>query len=396
MTSPIPTDNERRLHIAVIAIAAFVAMAMVAAAAWTLSRPKPSRELPNGSFTPAQETSASSPATGGVSSGATSSTQVTAGSGESTQTQVSQDETDTTAIVNAHKIAYRIAHSLHVANEDGSAATPAYGSSSAYALSPDGLNVASIEGGELAIVAVGRRPASKAALTPGTPAEDVTPVWTPDSSEVLFVRADKDGVPSVWRYIVSAGTSMKVGPGSGMALSPDGGTTVTLPTEATDSGVLGVWRADGRSYTVTAPAGDPVAVAVANGRIYVSTMSSSGDASLWSLSLDGKQHKRLEGATSAGSTSATYGQLILSPDGSRLLYTVEGDDGYSRIRIVPTAGGTSVAISGRRDGYPLEWTADGKHVLFIEGNAYQGQTTALWRSDLTGHQRKELVKQATL
>jgi Tol biopolymer transport system component len=258
------------------------------------------------------------------------------------------------------------------------------------------MNVASIEGGKLAVVAVGSRPSSKASLAPGTPAEDVTPVWTPDSSEVLFVRADKDGTPSVWRYIVSAGTSMRVGPGSGMALSPDGATTVTLPTEATDSDVLGVWRNDGRAYTVAVPSGEPVAVALGNDRIYVSTMSAAGNASLWSLSLDGKQHKQLAGATSAGSTSATYGQLLLSPDGSQLLYTVEGDDGYSRIRVVPTAGGSSVAISGRRDGYPIVWTADGKHILFIEGNAYQGQTTALWRSDLTGHQRKELVKEATL
>lgn len=395
MTSPIPNVNERRLHIAVIAIAALVAVAMVGAAAWTLTRPRPPRELPVGSFTPAEETSASASVTRGATSASPTSAQ-SSGSKETTRTQASNVETASTVIVNAHMIAYRMARALYVANEDGTGARPAYGTSSAYALSPDGLNVASIEGGKLAIVAVGSRPASKSELAPGTAAEDVTPVWTPDSSEVLFVRVDSDGVPSVWRYVVSAGTSLLVGPGAGVALSPDGGTTVALPTESQDSGVLAVWRSDGRSYTITVPSGDPVAVAVASDRIYVSTMSSAGNAALWSLSLDGKQDKRLEGATLAGSTSATYGQLLLSPDGSRLLYTVEGDDGYSRIRVVPTAGGMSVAISGRRDGYPIAWTADGEHILFIEGNAYQGQTTGLWRSDATGHQRKELVKKATL
>ena len=396
MTSPIPTDNERRLHIAVIAVAAVVAVAMVAAAAWSLTRPRPVRELPTGTFTPAQETSASATTTGGIASRTSTPTQATSSSSESTHAQASQESTRGTVIIDAHKIAYRIARALFVANEDGTGARAAYGTSSAYALSPDGLNVASIEGGELAVVGVGRRPASKADLTPGTPAEDVTPVWTPDSSGVLFVRTDKQGVPSVWRYILSAGTSVRVGPGSGMAVSPDGGTTVALPIEATDSPVLAVWRSDGRAYAITVPSGDPVAVALANDRIYVSTMSSAGAAALWSLSLDGKQRKQLAGASSAGSTSATYGQLLLSPDGHRLLYTVESDDGYSRILVVPVGGGSPVAISKRRDGYPLKWTADGKHILFIEGNAYQGQTTALWRSDLTGHQRKELVKQANL
>ena len=213
---------------------------------------------------------------------------------------------------------------------------------------------------------------------------------------MLFVRTDNNGLPSVWRYSLVGQLATKVGAGSGMSVSPDGGTIVALPTEATDSGVLAVWRTDGRAYTVVVPSGDPVAVALADDRIYVSTMSSAGDASLWSLSLDGKQRKQLAGATSAGSTSATYGQLLLSPDGSRLLYTVEGDDGYSRIWVMPAAGGSQVAISGRRDGYPLEWTSDGKHILFVEGNAYQGQTTALWRSDLSGHQRTELVKHATI
>jgi Tol biopolymer transport system component len=98
----------------------------------------------------------------------------------------------------------------------------------------------------------------------------------------------------------------------------------------------------------------------------------------------------------AGSTSVTYGELMLSPDGTRLLFAADGDDGYSRLWTVPTAGGRATAISGRRDGYAIGWTKDGKGILFIEGNAFQGQSTSLWLSDLNGHNRKLLVAGATL
>ena len=388
-----PTETERRVHVVVIVAAAVLAVAMVAAAAWSLTRPEPVRELPQAALTPGQESTASVATSAGVS-GVTTATSTTTTS--TSTAQASADTTRGTIIIAGHRIAYRVAAALYVADEDGTHPHPAYGTSSNYALSPDGLKVASIESGKFAVVPVGARPTSKADLEPGTAAEGVTPVWTEDSSAAMFVRADASGVPSVWRYTISDKVLVEVGAGSGMAVSPDGRTVVALPTESTDSGQLTVWTPDGKDHTIALPSGDPVAIALSASRIYVSTMSSGGDASLWSMTLAGKDRKRLVGAASAGTTQATYGQIILSPDGRHLLYTVEGDDGYSRIRLIPIGGGASVAISGLRDGYPLGWSSDGKYILFVEGNAYQGQTTALWRCDLTGHNRKQLVKHATM
>ena len=44
----------------------------------------------------------------------------------------------------------------------------------------------------------------------------------------------------------------------------------------------------------------------------------------------------------------------------------------------------------------MGWTEDGKGILFIEGNAFQGQSTSLWSSDLKGRNRKLLVQGASL
>ena len=74
-----------------------------------------------------------------------------------------------------------------------------------------------------------------------------------------------------------------------------------------------------------------------------------------------------------------------------LLYAAESDDGYSRMWLVPTAGGTPFALSSRRDNYPLQWSVSGKEILFIEGNAFQGESTALYHVSPTGSRRLLLV-----
>jgi len=390
------TAKERRLHVAVIAAAAVVAALMVVAALWSVTRPSPPRALPASSLTHTGDSSATSAATTTVVASvppapSTAASTTPPPTSTTTKTPVS---THTSVIVSAHKIAYRKAGALYVAKEDGSGARPVYGDSSEYALSPDGVRVASVENGKLAVVAVGTRPESASDLTPGTDCVDIAPVWTPDSSAVLFIRTGSDTEPAVWRYNLATNDLTKLGPGSGVAISPNGRTIVALPTETSDS--LRVWRADGSSYKVKAP-GDPRVVALNNGRIFVSTASNStASASLWSLSLDGKQRKKIAAGASAGDAAASYEHVWPSPDGKRVLYTVDGDDGYSRMRVVPVTGGASTAISGRRDGYPLGWTADSNHILFIEGNAIQLETTALWRCDYLGHNRTRLVKGATI
>ena len=53
--------------------------------------------------------------------------------------------------------------------------------------------------------------------------------------------------------------------------------------------------------------------------------------------------------------------------------------------LVPITGGSPVSLSSRRDDYPLKWSVSGKDILFIEGNAFQGESTALFHMSPTAH-----------
>jgi hypothetical protein len=387
------------LHVAVIAAAAVFAVVMVVAAGWVLTRPKPSARLPVGSYAPGTETSqGASPATntGGVVP--------SPGSGAaSTSTSTSSNDTGTTGPGSGtsdvgRRFAFHIGNSLYVAKEDGKTISPMHIVGTNYALSPDGRTVAAIEKGKLVVAKVGEHLLATSPETPGLSAEAVAPAWAPDSSGFYFVRTNKDGMPRIWRYDRATGAAVEVGAGSEVVVSPDGKTIAVMPTEEDVTPVIGIQTLGSGAprVTIKVPSGEPVAIALSRDRVFVSSVSATGDSTLWSFAYDGTDRHKLVTAAAVGGSSATYGEMMPSPDGSKLLFAADGDDGYSRLYIVPSAGGTLTAISGRRDGYALGWTRDATGILFIEGNSFQGQTTALLKSDLTGHRRTTLVKGATL
>ncbi len=265
-----------------------------------------------------------------------------------------------------------------------------------YALSPDGRMVAAVEKGKFFVAKVGEHLLANSASKPGLTAEAVAPIWIPGSSSVLFLSANPDGLPRIWRYDVANGSATDLGPGAGLAMSPDGQTMAVLPTEDAAVPVVSVAKPGTVGTTFRVPSGDPIAVTLSKSRVFVSSVSATGTSAIWSFAYDGSKKRRLAGPSLAGNTSVTYGELMVSPDGTKLLFAADGDDGYSRLWVVPTAGGKATAISGRRDGYAIGWTKDGKGILFVEGNAFQGQSTSLWVSDQRGHNRKLLVQGATL
>jgi hypothetical protein len=112
------------------------------------------------------------------------------------------------------------------------------------------------------------------------------------------------------------------------------------------------------------------------------------------MALDGTDPRQVVAPESSSAKAATFGTLMLSPDATRLLYTAESDDGFSRMWIGPAAGGKALSLSPRRDAYPMQWTADGGGILFIEGNAFQGEETALWRVRPDGTRRVMIVSGA--
>ncbi|NTU71319.1 MAG: hypothetical protein HGB10_05830 [Coriobacteriia bacterium] len=387
-----PRDRERMLHIAAIAGAAVLALSMVGAAAWALTRPAPPGSLP-------AETTATADASATVATAAPVPGGAMVGTGGVVPGGSSAVTTGTAPgapLAAAHRIAFHIGTTLYVSDAAGKNKRPMHVVGTNYAVSPDGVTVAAVESGKLLIANVGEHLLATSALTPGLSAEAAPPVWAPDSSAAYVLRTDSDGVPSVWRVDRRTFSATRVRAGAGVAISPDGRTIVVLPNEDSTKRALSVQVSGGTWKSIPIGQGDPIALAASNSRIYASIVTTSGVPEIWSYAVEGTGKSRIVGASVVGSASVTFGEMIVSPDGSKLLFAADGDDGYSRLWLVPTAGGKSVALSGRRDGYAVSWTRDSAYVLFIDGNAFQGQTTSLMRCDLKGSRRTTLVGSATL
>jgi Tol biopolymer transport system component len=90
------------------------------------------------------------------------------------------------------------------------------------------------------------------------------------------------------------------------------------------------------------------------------------------------------------------GQLFPSPDGSKVLFALTGDDGYSRIQMLDASTKKLTPLSPLYDETPIGWLLDGSAVLFIRGNADQQEKTSLFRMKPDGTHRTELVKSASI
>lgn len=381
MTVPIPDVSARRKRIALIVAVSVTAVVVVAVLVWILTTRNDAGPT-SSTFTPAEETTASTPAT--------SSAVASALAGEITSGTQTSTQATGTATASRGKIAFRLGRSLYVANEDGSGAVAMKQADTVYALAPDGSALAAVRGGKLVIEPV---PGGTSVVV--GPAELVTPVWLADSSSLLYVRAGTDGVPQVWRVKRDGTTSAMVGPGTAVAASGDGTTLALLGTEADAEALAVTVIGPGTSKRVVKVAdGTPVAVAVTRDALFVSTLSPSGVASIRRSALDGFASRELVGPLPTNGKTTSYGRLLLSPDARSLAYTADGDDGYSRIWVVPVGGGSPRQVTSRRDGYLMGWSADSRSVFFFEGNSFQGESSALWRADADGSRRQMLVSGA--
>lgn len=386
MLTRMPEERARRTRVALIAVAALVACIAVAGAVWAITRPNTSRSTRPSTFTPVDETTASAP-TATAPAGKVATAPPASSLPTVTATTPSVPASKTVAT-----FAFHLGLTLYVANEDASRIVPAKVPEDVYRLSPDGAAVAAVRSGRMVVVAVG-----SGAVRDVGPAVEVAPVWTSGSRSVLFVRSTPRSARQVWRAPRDGSPASKVGPGEGMAVSPDGRIIALLPERGSSAAsAVDIVREGRAAGSLAVATGSPVAIALSNDHVFVSTISRSGESVVLSMRLDGSDSRRLVGPTLDSDKTVTFGRLILSPDAKSLAYTTNGDDGYSRLWVVPVAGGSAVQITSRRDGYPLGWTSDSSAILFIEGNSFQGEQTALWRAYIHGLGRKMLVSGARL
>lgn len=368
----VPSDASRVRVIALVVVSVVVVVGVVSAALWWAFSP---REGDGGErrFEPAAETSASVPATA-VAQEATAKAQPPA-----VQVEASP--------VYGPRVAYRIDDRIWVT--DGTDAEPlpvARSKDGQYALSPDGTRVALAEDGALLIVDV----ATGKKVRVGD-ASMHAPIWSTDSRELYYVRGD--GAGAVVRRVAADGRGdAPIHDGSEIAVSDK---VIAVGYGETDSS-LGPSRValstDGRTFAPVAVTGYVTGLAVTDTWLIVGT-SKAGAPSILAYPVAGGRPTSLLGG-SATEPPADWTQFCVSPDSRYLAVAATGDDGYSRVSIVPLGGGAVVAVPSRRDTYVNAWSADSQRLWYFEGNAMQGEDSALMRVSADGTLRQSVVQGA--
>jgi hypothetical protein len=383
--------------VAVAVLAGALGTALIAGGLWMAFGPEPT-ERSQTDIEPAEPTT---PETATASAGTTEAVGATQTSpasngGSGSGTDESGDGSGLAEGLGAPKrvakIAYRLEDGLYVSDEDGGNATLKFESARGpYALSPDAATLAVIEAGSLNLVDV----ATGEATVVGPAASTATPSWLADSSRVVYRRRASGTTEGFQLFYADrkGGQPELLAPGSQAAVSPDASVIVVL---VSDEPVLGGAASvqvslDGSPLTpVSVKGGVPISVATNGKRVFVGVEGSEGGSAVISMAPDGRDAKQVVGPV-PNNVPATWGTLLPSPDGGLLAMAAHGDDGYSRTFIVSSSGGTPVAISRRRDSYLHSWSASGDRLFVVEGNAFQGEPTALVSVARNGTGRRVVV-----
>ena len=379
--------NKRTRRLATIIGAAVAALVIIAAfvLVWRMTAPRRvSSQPPAPSMEEAEPTTESAPA-----SSAIAALPVTASVEPSPSAAPS--ETPVFPSTPGARIAYRLGPNLYVADENGSnAVAVALAPSGDYTLSPDARTIAVVDGDtkQLVFLDIASRTLVESTIVSGG-----RPVWMPDSSGVLVATlADVNGGTRIQRVPRVGGGPTAIAMGGMAAVSPDAGTLVVGPgfgASAAESKQISVVRA-GRAKVITAP-GAVTSVAATNDRVFFGTMDEKG-AGVWSVPATGGTPKALVPVA----VGSPYVALMLSPNAASIAFAAGGDDGYSRVSVVSVTGGSPTKLWLRRDDYVLQWSTDSAWVFLIEGNAFQGESTSLYRVGHDGRGRRLIAEGASL
>jgi hypothetical protein len=340
---------------------------------------KPPVVVPQTETTPAPSASASETTPAGAASSA-----------------ASQAVGSISAPVRAALIAFRRDGALWVSGENGAnARSVVLSADGAFSLSPDGLTLAVVDAssGTLSVVTV----ATGASVRVGTAAQ-ATPVWAPDSTWLVF-RQDTDAGSDLVRVAREGAPARPLGAGSSPSISTDGAWVFAVLTEPVGTRRVVRIPADGGT-AVQVPKGSSVTGVSETGVSAASIFFArpgigTSTPTIGSMSLAGTGVKTLVKAPLSG-TDVSFTSLRPSPDGTWLAYQESGDDGFSRLYCIRTAGGDPVKLWLRYDAYVIGWSANGTELLFSEGNTLQGETSRIVAVHPDGAGRRVVAENAGL
>jgi eukaryotic-like serine/threonine-protein kinase len=178
-------------------------------------------------------------------------------------------------------------------------------------------------------------------LTEDSPANDYSPAFSSDGTQIVF-RSDRD----------------------------DGGLFVMGPTgeavrKVSDRGETPAWSPDGRSLVYSLE------------HIGVSPLNMEPERpGLWRLDLETNEHRELVAGDAV--------RPAWSPNGRWIAYTSRSERTRTSIWVVPTDGGRSARLTDDRgNDWGAAWSPDGRHLYF---SSDRGGSMNLWRVALSADQ----------
>lgn len=389
MTEHIPDERVRGARIALAVLAGALGTILFGAGLWMAFRPQP--EPPKQTTIEPAEPSEVDTFTAGVATetiatgGSLMEATPTPGATQQTTTEGSGGTPQTARV---GKVAFRLGASVYVANEDGSEATRVVRSADGpYALSPDGNTIALIDGTSLQLIDT----ATGDEVAVGEAEEGMAPDWSADSRSVVYRRHKKGSDGFEIRQVARDGEGARmISDGEKAAFSAKGRVLVVLNPEGPPSGHVLVSQDDGPLAPIVVTGGTPTAVGSDGTRVFVGLSNGDRGSEVVSLKLDGAKQKSVSGPV-PGQMPALWSDISVSPDSGLVAVQARGDDGYSRVFIVPSSGGGLVSVTQRRDAGLHAWSATGERLFLIEGNAFQGESTSLVSVKRDGSARRDVV-----
>jgi len=301
-------------------------------------------------------------------------------------------------------IAYRLDGALWVSAEDGTGAVKLTAvPRGAFALSPDGAKLAYVDADTFVLQLVD---VATGATTRVGAAENADLCWLPDSTSLLYT-VKTPARSEVHQVLRDGRGDLSRGVGHSPRSTPDAlGLAWISEVAFGQPGAIATIRFAAGS--VVSKLKVPVAGEVAFGvdGVVASVGGAPGTARVITmkhdeaLKIDGSSAREIVDAP-LESRPVSYAHLCVSPGpagsaGRYVAYAEVGDDGYSHAFIYDSTTGDSAALTVRRDTYPLYWSADGKRLFFVEGNAFQGEQTNLMSVRADGMGRELVVAEAGL
>ena len=212
------------------------------------------------------------------------------------------------------------------------------------ALSPDGKKIAITGHGE--IFAASAASGGEAQRVTHTEAEESSPRWNGDSTEVTYI-SERDGGSSLYTYNFNTETERPL---------------VKAPHPASDLDLAPSYSPDGKL------------LAFIRNRKEVHI-----------LTLAGMKEGMKDKVVATGEIDSNT--MAWSPDSKWLVYIPEGKNSFSNLWAVPTDGSSPARqitfLANGQNGGPIAWSPDGKYILFA--TAQRAETSQLARVDLVPH-----------